>query len=177
MRCRTRAAHSSDPDPASVTTIAALSSRDRTRDRDAVHTYTCAARAGYQLAKIITGLPDELLALIGRDQITDDAILGCPVPDTAQPILRAIEERHEPVLEIPWCDPRRAAREHHGPRQLDRGAVSGRPPHGRSRPRKLIGYARSARRSAAPFQVCLEVSELKVGEASGLGFGVRVRGA
>ncbi len=75
------------------------------REIDAIHAYTCAAQAGYQLAKIITGLPDELLALIGRDQIADDAILGCPVPDTARPILRAIEERHEPVLEIPWPDP------------------------------------------------------------------------
>lgn len=72
---------------------------------DSVHAYTYPARAGYQLAKLLTRLPDELLALIGYDQITDDAILGCPVPDAARPILRAIEDRHEPVLEIPWPDP------------------------------------------------------------------------
>jgi hypothetical protein len=72
---------------------------------DALHGYTNPARAGYQLAKLITGLPDELLALIGHDQITADAILGCLVPQAARPILRAIEERHEPVLDIPWPDP------------------------------------------------------------------------
>ena len=75
------------------------------REINAVHAYTYPAKAGYQLAKLLTGLPDELLALIGYDQITDDAILGCPVPDAARPILRAIEDRHEPVLEIPWPDP------------------------------------------------------------------------
>jgi hypothetical protein len=72
---------------------------------DAAHAYTYPARAGYELAKLLTGLPDELLALIGRDQITDDAILGCTVPDAARPILRAIEDWHEPVLEIPRPDP------------------------------------------------------------------------
>ena len=75
------------------------------REIDALHGYTNPARAGYELAKLITGLPDELLALIGYDQITDDEILGCPVPQAARPILGAIEERHEPVLDIPWPDP------------------------------------------------------------------------
>jgi hypothetical protein len=75
------------------------------RQLDAVHAYTNPARAGYHLAKLITRLPDELLALIGRDQITAEAILGCPVPDAARPILRAIEDRHEPVLDIPWRAP------------------------------------------------------------------------
>jgi hypothetical protein len=56
------------------------------REIDAAHAYTYPARAGYQLAKLITGLPDELLALIGYDQITDDAVLGCPVPDAARPM-------------------------------------------------------------------------------------------
>jgi hypothetical protein len=72
---------------------------------DALHAHTNPARAGYELAKLITGLPDELLWLIGYDQITEDAILGCLVPPAARPILRAIEERHEPVLDIPWPDP------------------------------------------------------------------------
>ena len=75
------------------------------REIDALHAYTNPARAGYELAKLITGLPDELLALISYEQITDDAILGCPVPHAARPILRAIEDRHEPVLDIPWPDP------------------------------------------------------------------------
>jgi len=75
------------------------------REVDALHGYTNPARAGYQLAKLITGLPDELLALIGHDQITADAILGCLVPQPARSILRAIKERHEPVLDIPWPDP------------------------------------------------------------------------
>jgi hypothetical protein len=75
------------------------------REVDALHGYTNPARAGYQLAKLITGLPDELLALIGHDQITADAILGCLVPQPARSIRRAIEERHEPVLDIPWPDP------------------------------------------------------------------------
>jgi hypothetical protein len=47
---------------------------------DAAHAYTDPALAGYKLAKLITGLPDELVALIGGDQITDEAILGCAVP-------------------------------------------------------------------------------------------------
>jgi hypothetical protein len=75
------------------------------RKIDAVHAYTNPARAGYHLARMVTGLPDELLALIGYEQITDQTILGCPVPEAARPILRAIEERHEPVLDIPWPDP------------------------------------------------------------------------
>jgi hypothetical protein len=49
------------------------------REIDAVHAYTNPATAGYELAKLITGLADELLALVGHDQITDDAILGCRV--------------------------------------------------------------------------------------------------
>jgi hypothetical protein len=48
------------------------------RQIDAVHAHSNPARAHYQLAKPITDLPDELLALIGYDQVTDDAILGCP---------------------------------------------------------------------------------------------------
>jgi hypothetical protein len=75
---------------------------------DAVHAYTSPARAGYQLAKLITGLPDELLALIGSDPITDYAVLGCPVPDAAWPILRAIEDPRDSLDR-----PRRAARGHH----------------------------------------------------------------
>jgi hypothetical protein len=60
----------------------------------AIHAYTAPDTAGYHLAKLITGLPDGLLAMIGRDQITDDAILECLVPEAARPILRAIEDKN-----------------------------------------------------------------------------------
>jgi hypothetical protein len=66
------------------------------REIDALHAYTNPARAGYELAKLITGLPDELLALISYDRITDDAILGCPVQQAARPILHAIEGVYRP---------------------------------------------------------------------------------
>jgi hypothetical protein len=46
-------------------------------------------------------LPDGLVALIGGDQITDSAILGCPVPEPVRPILRAVDDRSEPVLQVP----------------------------------------------------------------------------
>jgi hypothetical protein len=59
------------------------------------------AAAGYQLAKRITGLPDGLVALIGGDQITDSAILGCPVPEPVRPILSVVDDRSEPVLQVP----------------------------------------------------------------------------
>jgi hypothetical protein len=105
VRRRTRADRSSDRDPASVTVVSLRPRAVTAREIGAIHAYTNPARAGYQLAKVITGLPDELLALIGRDQITDDAILGCPVAEEARPILRAIDDRHEPVVEIPWHGP------------------------------------------------------------------------
>jgi hypothetical protein len=77
------------------------------KEIEAIHAYTSPARAGYQLAKLITGLPDELLALIGHDQITADAIrdrgaAGCRAglrdgariaaawPQRANPIPRAV---------------------------------------------------------------------------------------
>jgi hypothetical protein len=70
---------------------------------ETIHVYTDPATAGYHLAKLITGLPDRLLAMIGRDQISDDAILECIVPEVARPILRAIEDKnHWPVLAVPY---------------------------------------------------------------------------
>jgi hypothetical protein len=65
-----------------------------------IHGYIDPARAGYELARLATGLPDEMLALIGGDQITDDAILGCPVPEPARPILRAIDETNEAAFHM-----------------------------------------------------------------------------
>jgi hypothetical protein len=89
------------------TAALALPARTPTAEQiQAIHAYTSPAAAGYQLAKLITSLPDDLLGLIGGDQITDDAILGCPVPEPARAILRAIDDRHEPVLELSvWTPP------------------------------------------------------------------------
>jgi hypothetical protein len=72
-----------------------------TEDIDAIRAYVDPAAAGYQLAKRITGLRDGLVALIGGDQITDSAILGCIVPEPVRPILRAVDDRSEPVLQVP----------------------------------------------------------------------------
>jgi hypothetical protein len=74
---------------------------DALDELDAIRVYVDPAAAGYQLAKRITGLPDGLVALIGGDQITDSAILGCPVPEPVQPILRAVDDRSELVLQVP----------------------------------------------------------------------------
>ncbi len=67
---------------------------------DAIRAYTDPATACYQLAKLITGLPDTLLALTTADQITDRTILGCRVPDAACSILRAIDKQHHPVIQV-----------------------------------------------------------------------------
>jgi hypothetical protein len=66
---------------------------------DQVHAYTAPRVAGYLLAALVTGLPAELLQLIGGDQISANAILGCPVPAGARAVLRALEDRNEPVFE------------------------------------------------------------------------------
>jgi hypothetical protein len=52
--------------------------------------YTHADEAAYTLAERLTGLPPDLLHIIGGDQISDTTILGSPVPERAQPILRAL---------------------------------------------------------------------------------------
>ena len=67
----------------------------------AIHAYTSADAAGYELAKQLTDLPGDMLALIGGDQISDEGILGCPVPNQARPILRALDDRYEHVLAVP----------------------------------------------------------------------------
>jgi hypothetical protein len=68
---------------------------------DQVHAYTAPWVAGHLLAELVTGLPPELLQLIGGDQITANAILGCPVPAGGRAVLHALEDRHEPVLASP----------------------------------------------------------------------------
>ena len=55
---------------------------------DAVHAYIAPRVAGYVLAELVTGLPAELLGLIGGDQ-SEEAILGCPVPERARAVRRA----------------------------------------------------------------------------------------
>jgi hypothetical protein len=69
---------------------------------DAAHAYANPATAAYHLAKLITGFSDDMLLLIGGDQITDDAILECAVPDRARPILRALDDYCDPILDVPW---------------------------------------------------------------------------
>ena len=69
---------------------------------DAIRAYTAPAIACYELAKLITGLSDGLLALTTADQITDRTILGCPVPDAARSILRAIDKQHHPVIQVAY---------------------------------------------------------------------------
>jgi hypothetical protein len=68
---------------------------------DVIHGYTAPWIAGYVLAELITGLPAALVDLIAGDQITDDAILGCAVPDRAQAVLRALDTHHEAALQGP----------------------------------------------------------------------------
>ena len=67
------------------------------RHVETILSHTSPWTACYELAKLVTGLSDELLALIGGDQVTDDAILGCAVPEAARPILRAVNDGREPV--------------------------------------------------------------------------------
>jgi hypothetical protein len=71
---------------------------------DAIHAFTRPATAGYHLAKLITRLPDGMLDLIARDQITDDTILGYRVPVVLRPILRALGDGPE-ILDIPYGPP------------------------------------------------------------------------
>jgi hypothetical protein len=69
---------------------------------DAIRAYTDPATACHDLARLITGLPDWLLALTAADQITDRTILGCPVPDAACSILRAIDKQQHPVIQVAY---------------------------------------------------------------------------
>ena len=42
-----------------------------------------------------------MLDLTAGDQIADDAILGCRVPDRTRAVLQSLETGHEPVLDGP----------------------------------------------------------------------------
>jgi hypothetical protein len=63
--------------------------------------HTNCASAGYILAEQFTGLPPDLLALVGGDQMTENSILGRRVPDRARPILRALSPGTYPGLSPP----------------------------------------------------------------------------
>ena len=67
----------------------------------AIHEYTSPSVAGYILAAWVTGLSDDLVELIGGDQIGDDHILGTQVPAPARPVLRALGRDYDPVLTPP----------------------------------------------------------------------------
>ncbi|MGO9750990.1 MAG: hypothetical protein ACLP8S_14895 [Solirubrobacteraceae bacterium] len=74
----------------------------RDRHIDQALAYSHALEAGYTLSKHLTGFPPDLLHIIGGDQIIDDAIIGCRVPERARPILRALIPRYSgPVLGPP----------------------------------------------------------------------------
>jgi hypothetical protein len=113
---------------------------------NAIHSYTSPWVAGYLLAELVTGLPAELLQLIGGDQISNDAILGCPVPQRARAVLRALEDRHEPVLEPPegpLCEPLSAAkRGFRSPTDLAFAATVGELLRGRAASRRLRHHDR-----------------------------------
>lgn len=64
----------------------------------AIHAQVNPTRACYQLAKLVTGLADNFAWRITADQITDRAVLGCPVPESARPIVRALEVDDAAVL-------------------------------------------------------------------------------
>lgn len=49
----------------------------------------------------LTGLSPDVLRMVGGDEITDDAILGCRVPERARPVLRALSTCYGPVLGQP----------------------------------------------------------------------------
>lgn len=63
--------------------------------------YTSANHGAFLIAQRITGLSRDLLDLILGDQLTDEEILGYPVPPRAQPILRALPRCNMPVISAP----------------------------------------------------------------------------
>jgi len=78
----------------------------RARSLDSVEieealTYTSPPHAGFRLAEQLTGLPPDLLQLVGGDQITYDSLLDLPVPSSSRPVLRALSSANRAVLEPP----------------------------------------------------------------------------
>ena len=122
VRRRTRAAHSSDPGPASGTAVAARSSRDGARDRRAPLLHQPGTS---RLRACQADHPPATRAPRAHQLRTDHrrGDLGCPVPHAARPILRAVEDSHEPVLDIPWSDPA-----HPGKNAAERNIATEEPP-------------------------------------------------
>jgi hypothetical protein len=56
-----------------------------------LHAFTDPRAAALDLARQLTGLADDRLGLVAGDQIGEDQILNCRVPDAARPILRALD--------------------------------------------------------------------------------------
>lgn len=77
------------------------SRHDRTPDLARPRAYTEPAHAGYELVGAVTGLPTDLIELIGGDQLDSSTILSVPAPPGAQPVLRAVGRGFDPVLGKP----------------------------------------------------------------------------
>ena len=63
-----------------------------------LHAFTDPRPAALHLARQLTGLAEDLLGLVTGDQIGDDQILNCRVPEAALPILRALDRGFGQVL-------------------------------------------------------------------------------
>jgi hypothetical protein len=70
-------------------------------DIDEALSYTSANHGAFLLASRLTGLTGDLLDLVMGDQLTDDTILGLPVPTRARPVLRKIPRLNMTVLSPP----------------------------------------------------------------------------
>jgi hypothetical protein len=66
-----------------------------------LHAFTDPRPAALHLARQLTGLAEDLLGLVTGDQIGDDQILNCRVPEAALPILRALDRGFGQVLNGP----------------------------------------------------------------------------
>jgi hypothetical protein len=78
--------------------------------------------AALHLARQLTGLADDLLGLVAGDQIGDDRILNCRVPDAALPVLRALDRGFGPALGG-RADPGRGKRHAVRPTESDTAAT------------------------------------------------------
>ncbi len=113
LHSQNRRSARADHRPAHGTNLACTARRPNGLDAArlaTIHEYTSPSVAGYILAARVTGLADDLVELIGGDQISNDHILGTPVPALARPVLRALRPCYDPILIPPRHAPP-AARE------------------------------------------------------------------
>jgi len=68
-------------------------------DLSKLHAFTDPRAAALDLARQLTGLTEDLLGLVAGDQIGDDQILNCRVPDEALPILCALDRGFGPAFD------------------------------------------------------------------------------